>query len=116
MRSLGARLVVSDRVLSRYYFTDSNKSGNAGRRHMEEGLRIVRRHCGRGWLVAPVYGFLYNSFDLYGCYDVPQTCTQARKAAFTFTIKVLEGALGRSCLSLYNLQFASLQERNLKWW
>ncbi len=116
MRDVGARLVATDQVLSRYHFSASNKSGSSGRRHLEEGLRIIRRHCPRGWLFAPAYRFLYEHFDLRGCYDLPPTCSPARAAAFRLTTKILTAVLGQDPLLLYNLHFASLQERGLPWW
>jgi len=114
MRDAGARLVTTDRVLSRYHFSETNKSGNAGRQHVRESFRVVRRYGPAG--LAWIFRFLYHAFDLKGCYDQPPTCSAIRSSAFVASLAALRALIGRERLFLYNWHFASCQERGLRWW
>ena len=116
MRAAGARFTSTHAVLSRYYFSQSNKSSVGGRRHVEEGLRIVRRYGPfHGWL-ARAYQFLYTQFDLKGCMDLPPSSSAVRQRAYVLTWHVLRRTIGMEWLQLYNWHFAALQERGLDWW
>jgi len=116
MRDAGARLATSDRVLSRYHFSDTNKSGNSGRGHVDESFRVVRRYGPLGGGLAYVYWFLYHAFDLHGCYDRPATCARFRSVCFVAAQAALRALIGRRLLFGYNWHFASCQERGLRWW
>jgi len=71
---VGARLITSDRVFSRYHFTEMNKSGNAGRQHVLESFKVVKRYGPLRGLLADVFMALYGLFDL-------QAVTTARRRA-----------------------------------
>jgi glycosyltransferase involved in cell wall biosynthesis len=103
-------------LLANYYFSDTNKSGNAGRRHASEAFRIVRRYGPLGGGLAHIFRFLYFQFDLKGCYDNPPTCGLLRSHLFIWTLAFLRTLIGRRLLYLYNWHFASCQERGVKWW
>ncbi len=115
MKKAGAKLKVSDRVLSRYYFSDTNKTGTAGAKFMTEAFRLVRAHGPLWGGLAYVYRFLYKHFDLKGCYDKPPTCTRQRFVAFMWTMATLRVLIGKRLLLLYNWHFAACQERGQKW-
>ena len=66
--------------------------------------------------LAYIYRFLYQHFDLEGCYDRPPACTRARAALFAASLKTLKWLIGERLLYMYNWHFASCQQRNLKWW
>lgn len=112
----GARLVTSDQLLSRYYFSATNKSGSAGRTFTKEAFAILRRYGPMGGLIAYLFRILYGHFDLHGCYDQPPTCTPARSRAFVWTLHAMRALIGQERLYQYNWHFASCQERGLKWW
>jgi glycosyltransferase involved in cell wall biosynthesis len=114
MREAGARLVTTDRLLSRYHFSATNKSGGAGCQHVRESFRVVRRYGPLG--LAWIFRFLYHVFDLNGCYDQPPTCSPMMSAAFVASHAALRLVIGRERLYLYNWHFASCQERGLRWW
>ena len=116
MRAAGARMLTTDRVLSRYYFSPTNKSGNAGRLFTKEAFRIVRKYGPLGGGLAYIFRFLYRHFDLNGCYDQPPTCSRHRSIAFVLTLGLLRKMFGERLVYSYNWHFASLQERNLPWW
>lgn len=116
LRKASARLHITPRALSRYYFSAHNKSSLAGSGHINEQFRVVRRHGPRWGAVAYAYRHLYRHFDLKGCLDDPPSCPpdllrtfQRRKALFGLLF-------GRQWIDLYNWHFASLQERKLDWW
>ncbi len=116
MRRAGARLLTTNQILSRYYFSATNKSGNAGRLAANESFRIIRRYgplCGG---LAYIFRFLYSHFDLKGCYDKPPTCSKRRAMAFALVLGGLRKIFGERLIYSYNWHYASLQERNLPWW
>jgi glycosyltransferase involved in cell wall biosynthesis len=116
MRNSGAKVVTTDRVLSRYYFTWDNKCGRAGNRFADEGFRIIRQYGPLGGRLANVYRFLYYHFDLKGCFDRPVTCSRFRWLVYWGARAVLRLFVGRRLLNMYNWHFAACQERGLKWW
>lgn len=116
MRDQGAVLQTVDQILSRYYFTETNKSGSAGRLHVDESFRILRRYGPLRGLLAYVYLFLYYQFDLKGCYDHPPSCTRFRLRLFVITRFLLKLFIDERLIDSYNWHFASCQERKQKWW
>jgi glycosyltransferase involved in cell wall biosynthesis len=115
-RKAGAKIVVTEKPLSHYYFTDTNKSGNSGRGHVTESFRIVRKYGPLGGALAYIFRFLYFRFDLTGCYDNPPTCGLLRSHLFIWTLALLRLTIGKRLLYAYNWHFASCQERGLRWW
>jgi glycosyltransferase involved in cell wall biosynthesis len=115
-RTAGAKIRSTDRLVSRYYFSETNKSGSAGNRQMQEMFRIIRKYGPYGGRLANIYRFLYNHFDLQGCYDKPPTCTLPRSHAFMSTLAVLRVLIGKELLYKYNWHFAACQQRGIKWW
>jgi glycosyltransferase involved in cell wall biosynthesis len=116
MRNSGARLVTTDRVLSRYFFSDANKCSRAGDLFAEEAFRLVRKYGPMFGGLAYIYRFIYRHFDLKGCLDVPQTCSSFRYFLYTMTRIILRTVIGKKYLNMYNWHFASCQERNLRWY
>ncbi len=113
---LGARVKVTERVLSHYHFSAGNLTSQGGRRQMEEMFRIVRTYGPYKGLTAYLYRALYLLFDLHGCYDRPPTAPAWRQAAFHATIAALYRLLPRQVVNGYNWNFASRQERGLVWY
>jgi glycosyltransferase involved in cell wall biosynthesis len=115
-RKSGAKIVTTGQLLSRYYFSATNKTGSAGRIFVDEAIIILRRYGPLGGALAYIYLFLYQQFDLHGCYDKPPTCTLVRSHFFIWTLAILRVVIGERLLYLYNWHFAACQERGLKWW
>jgi glycosyltransferase involved in cell wall biosynthesis len=116
MRAASAKLLTSDRILSRYYFSETNKSGNSGRKCAREMFRIIRRYGPLGGGLAHIFWLLYQHFDLKGCYDRPPTCSKLRSLTFIGVMLTLRTLFGTRLIYRYNWHFASLQERGLPWW
>ncbi len=116
MRLTGAHLITTDRVLSRYHFSASNKSGSAGDLFAREAFRIIRKYGPLDGRLAHIFRFLYRHFDLHGCYDQPPKASRARMFAWGATLHLLRLLIGAELLYCYNWHFASCQQRNLKWW
>jgi glycosyltransferase involved in cell wall biosynthesis len=116
MRDAGARLITTERILSRYDLSGPSKTGSAGKLHADESFRILRNYGPYRGGLAYVYRFLYEHFDLAGCYDRPLTCSPSRADLFAVSIKTLKWLIGEKLVYMYNWHFASCQQRNLKWW
>jgi glycosyltransferase involved in cell wall biosynthesis len=116
MKRAGARMMTTDRELSRYFFSETNKTSNAGDLFQQEAFRLIRNHGPLNGALAYIFRFLYRHFDLKGCYDRPPTCSWLRCKFFIVTLSVFAVLIGRQRLYLYNWHFASCQQRGLKWW
>ncbi len=131
LQQAGVRVLVADRVVSRYYFSDTNKTSTGSRETINEMYRIIK-HYGpaRGYL-ADIYLFLYENFDLEGYYDKPPHVEridwwwyllkqeQTNRFKLLYWIVCLWGlslVFGRDRIMGYNWNFASRQERNLCWY
>jgi len=116
MKNSGAQLVTTDKVLSRYFFSDSNKCGRAGNLFAEEAFRLIRHYGPIFGGLAYVYRLIYLHFDLKGCIDKPFACSKRRYAVYRIFRLIFGGIIGKKYLNMYNWHFASCQERNLKWY
>jgi glycosyltransferase involved in cell wall biosynthesis len=130
LQQVGIKLLVVDRVVSRYYFSDTNKTSTGSRDLVDEMYRIIK-HYGpiRGYL-ADIYLFLYEKFDLVGYYDKAPYTEQTDWIFYLLKtghnpLKILSWLLclvglttifGRDRILGYNWNFASKQERNLCWY
>lgn len=130
LKQANAKLLIADRVMSRYYFTDTNKTSTGSRFLIEEMYRVIKFYGPiRGYL-ADVYLFLYEQFDLLGYYDKSPYITHnnwilnlIKKGHNPFKILSwllclfgLSICFGRNRILSYNWNFASRQERNLCWY
>ena len=115
MAKAGAKIVTTDRVLSRYYFSGDNKCSKAGNLFAEEAFRILKEHAPLRGGIAYVYRFIYYHFDLQGCFDKPRTCSTVRYLLFRLICSFLGRTIGGKYMGMYNWHFASCQERGLKW-
>lgn len=116
MKQANARMMATDRVLSRYFFSETNKSSTAGELFTQEAFNLVRSYGPLQGRIAYIFRFLYRHFDLTGCYDNPPTSSWIRRKFFILALAVFAALAGRRRLYLYNWHFASCQQRNLKWW
>jgi glycosyltransferase involved in cell wall biosynthesis len=116
MRNMNARLITTDRILSRYFFTKSNKSGNAGNEFAEEAFRIIRKYGPLHGGLAYIFRFLYYHFDLKGAFVYPPSSSRFRWTLFRWTWCFLRFVIGQRLLYLYNWHFAACQEQGLEWW
>ena len=116
MKNSGAQLVTTDKVLSRYFFSDSNKCGRAGNLFAEEAFRLIRNYGPMFGGLAYIYRFMYRHFDLKGCMDNPLECYRSRYIVYRMVRMILRGLIGKTYLNMYNWHFASCQSRNLKWY
>ncbi len=116
MKVLKARLMTTERILSRYFFTESNKSGSAGNEFAKEAFRIIRKYGPMHGGLAYVYKFLYYQFDLKGAFVSPPKSSRLRWTLFRWTWLFLRLVIGQRLLSLYNWHFAACQEQGLEWW
>lgn len=115
LKRAGAQLLITERTLSRYYFSRTNKTSTGGGKHVDEGYRIVRKYGSHNGLMARLYRGFYAWFDLHGCMDHPPSASKLRMLAFRAARLISLLTLGNA-VAEYNWHFASLQQRGLDWW
>jgi glycosyltransferase involved in cell wall biosynthesis len=131
LQQAGANVLVVDRVVSRYYFSDTNKTSTGARDVVDEMYRVIKNFGPiRGYL-ADIYLFLYEHFDLSGYYDKSPDVSHLEWCMYLFKqqrynklkifawlvyLQSLSLLFGRDPILSYNWNFASRQERNLCWY
>jgi glycosyltransferase involved in cell wall biosynthesis len=127
----GANVLEIDRVVSCYYFSDTNKTSTGSRDVVDEMYRVIKNFGPiRGYL-ADIYLFLYENFDLIGYYDKSPEVSHLDWCLYLFKqkhhdkfkiftwlvcLQSLSILFGRDLILGYNWNFASRQERNLCWY
>lgn len=115
VRQSNRTLVLPD-MMSKYHFSETNKTSTGGRRLVMELREVIRRHGPLNGRLADIFFFLYRCFDLAGCYDTPPSCSPEVTLRFRLVMARLEQKYPRELLHLYNWNFASKQERRLIWY
>ena len=116
LHKTGARFARTDRVLSTYYFSDSNLTSRAGLRTIDEMYRVTKTYA-RNPLLADVYALLFKTFDMRGFYDMPfWELSRHRQVIFGPTLVMLCKLFGRTEINSYNWNWVSKQLRNIVWY
>jgi glycosyltransferase involved in cell wall biosynthesis len=115
LRSPTRTLVLPD-VMSKYHFSETNKTSTGGRRLVMELREVIRRYGPLDGRLGDIFFLLYRHFDLAGCYDRPPTCSAETSRRFQRVMACLERKYPRELLHHYNWNFASKQERGLVWY
>jgi len=113
---MGARPMVFPEQLAVYYFSDQNKTSTAGSKHVPELTRIVSLYGPLNGRLAKIYNFLYENFDLAGCYDSPPSAPPPVMRRFHIALKRLAECYGENLIYAYNWTYASKQARKLVWY
>jgi glycosyltransferase involved in cell wall biosynthesis len=116
MRRNHARAVTTEEVLSRYYFSPTNKTSTSGMQFVKEASRILSNYGPFNGRIASIYRMLFDHFDLHGCYDSPPRAGLARRLVFGVVRSALRAVIGDRLVSGYNWHFAALQARGQQWW
>lgn len=103
-------------LLSVYYFTDNNKTSNAGARQVPELAAVVRKYGPLDGRLARIYLLLFRAFDLRGCYDNPSQAADSVMRRFHRVLDGLVQRYGADVIYAYNWTYASKQERMLPWY
>ncbi|MGI8964506.1 MAG: glycosyltransferase family 2 protein [Limisphaerales bacterium] len=112
----GANLITTNRILSHYHFSDTNKTSRGGTPLVREMYRVIKQYGPLHGYLADIYFFLYRHFDLHGYYDRPPAGPKIKRWIFKNTLKLLVKIFGKELIYSYNWNFASKQERNLCWY
>ena len=115
MRRIGFEMQSTDKILSIYYFSDSNLTSTGGTKIANEMYSIVREYGPFKGRIAWAYKFLYTAFDLRGYYDAESDHANIRKYFFHVNLRLLYLLFDRDSINKYNWNFASRQERGLGW-
>jgi len=116
MKRSGAKLATTPQILSRYHFSDSNKTSTGARALVNELYRVIKKYGPLRGYLADIYMFLYKNFDLHGYYDRPPKHHPMRGWFFRRALRILTSIWGKEIIYGYNWNFASKQERNLCWY
>jgi glycosyltransferase involved in cell wall biosynthesis len=130
LKLCGARVLTDKYILSRYHFSDDNKTSTGSRALVDEMHRVMQKYDSSDGRLADIYLWLYTDFDLAGFYDKPQhvgrigwiyhLLTKDRHPYkviyWLLSVKVLSIRYGRDSIEGYNWNFASRQERGLCWY
>jgi glycosyltransferase involved in cell wall biosynthesis len=112
----GGRLVRTPKILSHYYFSDANKTSRGGTALAQELYRVIKKYGPLDGRLADIWMFLYNRFDLRGCYDRPPVCSRTRGFLFKKALKLLVKIYSKELIWSYNWNFASKQQRGICWY
>ncbi|MDX2231118.1 MAG: glycosyltransferase family 2 protein [Leptolyngbyaceae cyanobacterium bins.349] len=115
LKAKGAVITLTDKLMSNYYFSETNKTSTGGTAIAQDMYRVIKRYGPRRGYLADAYMFLYRAFDLHGCYDHPPTCSTTRQRAWRFSLEVLIKLFEADPIICYNWNFASKQARGLCW-
>jgi glycosyltransferase involved in cell wall biosynthesis len=115
LKRVGAKPIRTGTVLSRYYFSESNKTATGGRKLVDEMYRVVKKYGPLNGRLADIYMYLYLNFDLRGYFDRPPSCGKIRAKLFNIGLKTFGAIVGKEWVRSYNWNFASRQERRLCW-
>ena len=116
LKCAGANIKVDDRIISRYYFSDTNKTSTGSRKLVEEMYRVIKKFGPLRGFLADIYLFLYLNFDLYGCYDKPVRVSNLRSFIWSVSLVILILCCSKDLIFAYNWNFASKQERGICWY
>lgn len=116
MRNAGATFHTTERVLSRYVFSENNKCNIAGNLFAEEAFRVIEEYGPLNGEIAEAYRTIYRYFDLRGCLDRPRRCSLPLYLQYLLTYLRFSLRYGSDYMRAYNWHFASLQERGIPWW
>lgn len=113
----GARFKRIPDVLSVYYFSEDNLTSRAGYRVIKEMYRVTKTYGPYRGYIADIYQFLFQWFDMHGCYDQPfHDLPLAKRFVFGITLGLLYNLFGRQAINSYNWNWASKQIRGLVWY
>jgi len=112
----GAKPMIFPHAIAVYYFSESNKTSVAGSNHVRELSKIITTYGPLNGRLAKVYNFLYDNFDLAGCYDSPPSAPATVMRRYHIAIKRLAHCYGEEVIYAYNWNYASKQARQLTWY
>jgi hypothetical protein len=116
LKRAGGQLATTPEILSHYYFSDTNKTSTGGMRVARQMYWVIKNFGPLNGRLADIYMFLFRHFDLHGCYDTPSNATPLRKWCYNRTLKILIRLYGKELIYSYNWNWASKQERSIRWY
>lgn len=115
LRAAGARAVLSDRELSLYYFPEDSKTSAAPEGNIEAMYHVIKTYGPLEGRLADIYLYLYEKFDLKGCYDSPPTAPRLLQLRWAATLLWFYARYGRELVASYNWTWCARQARGLNW-
>jgi glycosyltransferase involved in cell wall biosynthesis len=116
LHKTGAQFARTERILSTYYFSDTNITSRANQLTIDEMYRVTKNYAPNP-LLADVYKLLFKVFDMRGFYDKPfWELPQHRRLIFGTALSALYVCFGRKQINAYNWNWVSKQMRNKIWY
>lgn len=115
LKQCGAKMETTTRVLSEYYFPEGSKTSAHPDANLKEAYRIIKTYGPCGGQLADAYLYLYEHYDLAGCFDKPCRAPRKLRKEFPIVVNALKQVFGEEYINGYNWQWISQQKRNLVW-
>lgn len=106
--------VVTDKILSVYYFSDDNKTASQPEGNVREMYKVIKLYGPQNGELADAYLKLYEEFDLKGCYDNPPSAPMEVMEEWWKTLDELYKKFGKGPINAYNWNWCSKQVRGGK--
>jgi glycosyltransferase involved in cell wall biosynthesis len=115
LKAAGASPVILPDVLADYHFHEESKTSSNPQGNLDEAYFIIKRHGPFGGALADIFMYLFEHYDLKGCYDQPATASQELMQKFWRELGVLTSIFGEKIIYSYNWNWISRQFRGLPW-
>ena len=116
LKKSGGIAVIIKKKLAVYNFPEDSKTSTGGNRQMKEMYEIVKKYGPLNGALAEIYLYLYENYDLKGCYDTPSSARKDLILKRDILISEMANIFGKDYIYSYNWNFCSKQERNLCWY
>ena len=103
------------RYYSNYYFPISSKTSSCPDDNLTESYRVIKKYGPFDGAIADIFLYIYNNFDLAGCYDPGCNVDKRTLKKFKMTLDTLTQIFGKKYIHAYNWQWISNQKRGKVW-
>lgn len=112
LKRAGAKSMVTERLLADYYFPVGSKTSSNPLGNLKETYLIVKQYGPLEGKIADLFLYLFKTYDLAGCYDVPPSASPEVMAAFWRDLATFVACFGEKLIYSYNWNWMSRQIRD----
>ena len=114
MKKIDVNYLTTQKILSNYYFSETNKTSLNPDLHLKETRHIISKYAPNGDLVLRLYDYLYENFDMKGCYDKDSKIPNDLKKAHHQYIEFAKTVFSEDIVNHYNWNWISKMIRGVK--